>query len=413
MHSNKPLKVLMIAPTSFFGDYGCHVRILEETQSLQALGHQVVITTYYKGRDLPGITIRRTPPTPWHPTYEVGSSRHKYAFDVLLFATTLATAIRWRPNVLHAHLHEGALIGAVISRMLGIPLVLDFQGSLTAEMVDHHFLNANGRSYPWWRRLERALDHAPQAILTSTLHASRLLREQFGVPAGRITPLPDCVNAEFFRPPPSVEQAASLRSELGIPAGRNVIAYLGLLAEYQGTGLLLDVLAHLLARGQDVHLLLMGYPNVEEYRGKAAERGLSDRITFTGRVPYEQAPRFLSLGDIAVAPKLSLSEGNGKLLNYMAMALPVVAFDTPVNREYLGEQGLFAPPRDVHAFASRLVECLDNPARRRAIGAQLRRRAIERYSWRAAAERMVEVYQELIAVRQSPIAEPLASGERR
>ena len=50
-----PRKVLMIAPTSFFSDYGGHIRILEETLALQERGHQITIATYYKGRDLPGI----------------------------------------------------------------------------------------------------------------------------------------------------------------------------------------------------------------------------------------------------------------------------------------------------------------------------------------------------------------------
>ena len=42
-------RVLMIAPTSFFADYGCHVRILEEARALQAAGHAVTIATYHNG----------------------------------------------------------------------------------------------------------------------------------------------------------------------------------------------------------------------------------------------------------------------------------------------------------------------------------------------------------------------------
>ncbi|HOU40297.1 MAG TPA: glycosyltransferase family 1 protein, partial [Promineifilum sp.] len=49
----------MIAPTSFFSDYGGHIRILEETRALQARGVEVAIVTYYKGNDVPGIDIRR------------------------------------------------------------------------------------------------------------------------------------------------------------------------------------------------------------------------------------------------------------------------------------------------------------------------------------------------------------------
>ena len=77
------MHILSLAPTSFFNDYGCHVRILEEARALQALGHTVTILTYYKGNDVPGIRIIRTAPTPWHRDYEVGSSRHKFAFDAL------------------------------------------------------------------------------------------------------------------------------------------------------------------------------------------------------------------------------------------------------------------------------------------------------------------------------------------
>ena len=39
---------------------------------------------------------------------------------------------------------------------------------------------------------------------------------------------------------------------------------------------------------------------------------------------------------------ISRTEGLGKLLNYMAMGLPTVAFDVPVAREYLGDLGLYA-----------------------------------------------------------------------
>ena len=49
----------MLAPTPFFADRGCHVRIYEEARALQALGHRVTICTYHNGRDLPGFDIRR------------------------------------------------------------------------------------------------------------------------------------------------------------------------------------------------------------------------------------------------------------------------------------------------------------------------------------------------------------------
>ena len=126
-----PYHILSIAPTSFFADYGCHVRILEEIRALQQLGHQVTLCTYHTGDPVPGIRIVRMPRLPWQRRVRIGSHWHKPYFDLLLTATALVTAVRQRVDVVHAHLHEGALIGAVVARLLRCPLVFDYQGSLT------------------------------------------------------------------------------------------------------------------------------------------------------------------------------------------------------------------------------------------------------------------------------------------
>ena len=191
----------MIAPTSFFSDYGGHIRILEEMRARGDRWVELAVVTYYKGNDVPGIDIRRTSPLPWHVDYEVGSSRHKLAFDMYLAAQSLREARRFRPDIIHGHMHEGALIGGALARLLGVPLVFDYQGSLTAEMVDHHFLNPRGVVYPWAYRLESLITRRlPDAILVSSGQAMNLLREDFGVPPALIHALPDCADARQFDP---------------------------------------------------------------------------------------------------------------------------------------------------------------------------------------------------------------------
>ena len=119
-------------------------------------------------------------------------------------------------------------------------------------------------------------------------------------------------------------------------------------------------------------------------------------ITFSGRVPYGEAARWLCLGDVAVSPKRSLTEANGKLLNYMGCGLPVVASDIPVNRELLGEWGLFAPVDDAEAFAKRIQELLTDRGRASQVGAALRRRAEAMFAWPMLAERLELVYREAL-----------------
>lgn len=394
--------ILMIAPTSFFADYGCHVRILEEAQALQRLGQRLTIVTYYQGRDIDDLTIWRTRPIPWRANYEVGSSRHKVAFDALLSWTALKAALRLRPDIIHAHLHEGALIGAVLSRLIGAPLVFDFQGSMTAEMLDHGFLRRDGPFYRPLRWLERYIDHLPHAVLTSSHHAVEHLVQAFGCSPARLHPIPDCVNTGFFCPPTpdQAEALGALRAQLGLPANVPLVVYLGLLADYQGTPDLLQAAAVCRSMGVEAHFLIMGFPNVEFYQNMASRLGLDGYVTFTGKVPYELAPRYLALGDVAVAPKRSLTEGSGKLLNYMAMALPIVAYDTPVSREYLGDLGVYAPVGDYRALAERIAALLYDRRLAAWLGWRLRERAVAHYSWDVAGHTILDIYTRLARVGQ-------------
>jgi glycosyltransferase involved in cell wall biosynthesis len=394
-----PYRVLMIAPTSFFLDYGCHVRILEETRVLQKFGHCVKIVTYPLGRDLPGLDIERTIPIPFKSRHEVGPSRSKLIIDVLLALKSLQTAIHFKPDIIHAHLHEGALIGGVLSRLLRRPLVFDFQGSLTSEMVDHRFIAANGFIFKLVHWLEGHIDQLPHHILTSSMNAAHVLTNDFHVTATRVTVLSDCVDADNFVPVIDAARATNvddLRARLHIPRERKIVIYIGLLDEYRGTSVMLDAAKELLTRGVDAHFVIIGFPNIERYRAYAEQLGIASRTNFVGRIPYEDVPLWLALGDIAIEPKMSATESAGKVLNYMAIGLPTVAFDIPVMREYLGEWGMYAPLGDARAFADRMQLLLDEPARAREIGQALRRRAIEKFSWERAGHAIEQVYAKVL-----------------
>lgn len=400
------LKILMLAPTMFFADYGAHVRILEEGQSLQQRGHQVTILAYPNGRDVPGIEVRRCWGVPFNYRVIVGSSRHKIYLDVLLGLMAVWHVLRHKPDIIHAHLHEGALIGWVLSKLSGAPLIFDFQGSLTAEMIDHNFLQRQSPFYKVLYWLESHINHAADVILTSSTHAARLLVEQFGMPSQKIDPTPDCVGAETFSAERyTATEKEQLKQHLGLPPGKKVMAYLGVLTAYQGVDMLLEALVTLRKQRDDFHLLLMGYPAVEYYRIRARELGVSELVTFTGKVLYEEAPRYLAVGDVAVAPKISATEGSGKILNYMAMSLPTVAFNLPVSREFLGDGGIYAPEISSEGLLVALNRALDlSSAERTRLGAYLRQRVIRNFSWGRTAEQIEVVYRAMLAGEPLPAA---------
>ena len=68
------MKIVMIAPTPFFADRGCHTRIYGEIRGLQAMGHRVILVTYGLGRDMPGAETVRCFNFPWYRKLSAGPS---------------------------------------------------------------------------------------------------------------------------------------------------------------------------------------------------------------------------------------------------------------------------------------------------------------------------------------------------
>jgi glycosyltransferase involved in cell wall biosynthesis len=382
----------MVAPTPFFADRGCHVRIYEEARALLSSGHDVRIITYHLGRDMPGIPTIRIPTIPWYTKLEAGPSWHKLYLDALLMLRAVPLVLRFRPDIIHAHLHEGAFIGYFLKRLAGAPLILDYQGSLSGECVDHGFFSASSLAARAFRRVERMINGFADRIVTSSGSGASELINNWGMAAERVIPVIDGVDTKIFRPCPQHEG----RGRLGIPLDMPIVGYLGVLSRYQGIDLLLDCIQLLKSEGIGVHFLIMGFP-CERYKAAAEARGILDVITFTGKIDYAEAPMYLSAADIAVSPKLSPTEANGKLFNYMACGLPVIAFDTPVNREALGDAGVYAHYGDFRDLAEKIKSLLSDPEVRIAKSIQVREKAVRDHSWAARGRTMLEVYKTIVS----------------
>ena len=90
--------------------------------------------------------------------------------------------------------------------------------------------------------------------------------------------------------------------------------------------------------------------------------------------------------------------GCGKILNYMAMGLTTVTFETPVSREYLGPLGTFAGRTgDPAALADSIAGLLDDPQRRAELGQKLRERAARHFSWERTGRQLLNIYRTVLA----------------
>lgn len=387
------MRILVIAPTPFFADRGGHVRIIEELKAVKALGHKPVVFTYHLGNDVPGFEIRRTFRIPWYTKQEAGPSYHKLYLDILLFWKVLWALWREDWDIIHAHLHEGAFIAGMARsfRFKRIPLLFDYQGSLVKEMQDHRYLTSAIAKW-FFGRIERMANSFADLIITSSTNAAQLLWRDFGESQSHVQPLIDAVDTSQFHP--RVDSAV-IRHKLKLPKDRKIIAYLGVLSEYQGVGMMLEAFHIVAQKFPKVHFLIMGYPNVEQYQRLARKLGILAHCTFTGRVDYKLAPQYIKCGDIAVSFKASETEANGKIYNYMALGLPSVVSDTAVNREILGDLGIYCAQKP-DAIAEQILALLHDPERCHELGKKSADKIVREHSWQARGKQLEGIYEELV-----------------
>ena len=181
------------------------------------------------------------------------------------------------------------------------------------------------------------------------------------------------------------------RAKLG---GRPVrIGYITKWGVQKNFEVLFDAAARMIGQGRSIRLVLTLREDLPEnarliQRAKAA--GLDKVLENAGELdPIAISALYDSL-DIFVFPSLVESFGF-PLVEGLAKGLPIVAADTPSNREIAGDAALFFPPTDAELLAASVGEIIDNAALREAKSAASLRRA-RNFSWRHAAEQTLALF---------------------
>jgi glycosyltransferase involved in cell wall biosynthesis len=385
------MKILHIAPTPFFADRGCHVRILGEIRALQAQGHEIALVTYHNGRDVENIRIRRIINVPWYTKLEAGSSWHKFYLDLLLLVTAIRTYLEERPEIIHGHLHEGALIGKLVSLLLSrgkTPVIFDVQGSLTGELETYGFFRNFRPLKVIFHWLEKMICRLPDFFVCSSNSNSQFIKSKMNVPEHKVYSILDGIYNDFF----IGKENRAFKKKLGIPNGKKIVIYTGSLMRSKGIDYLLDAIPRIAETYKDVYFLIVGYP-VESSKKRVKDLKVEDLVYFAGKVDYFHLPQYLALADVAVDPKTDeAGEGSGKIVNYMGAGLPVICFGTMNNRMFLGKNGLYAALGNPEELGDRIAEALANENKARAIGEQNRERVYQKFSWHASGLKLLEVY---------------------
>ncbi len=280
--------------------------------------------------------------------------------------------------------------GAILSRVLGLPLVLEFNSSEVWK----------GR-YWGGLRLERAARLVEAINLRAAdriIVVSRVLRDELvtsGLPSDKVLVNPNAVDSRVFRADIGGER---VRRRLGVTS-EVVVGFSGTFGAWHGIPTLARALSLVLDARPDARWLLLGDGPLRPLIDQAlASPRLSERVAQVGMRPHAEMPAYLAACDILVSPHGRQADGGEffgsptKLYEYMASGRPIVASNLGQIAEVLsdGESALLVPPDDPEALAAAVIRLIDDSCLRVRLGSAARLAAEARHTWRQNAERVLE-----------------------
>ncbi|MBC8024594.1 MAG: glycosyltransferase family 4 protein [Steroidobacteraceae bacterium] len=378
-------------------------RVMQEARTLAAAGYVVSIICpkapgFEKSFErVDGIDIHRH----WLPREADGVLGYALEYSVALtleFWLSLKVLLGRGFDVLHACNPPDTifLIGGFY-KLLGKKFVFDHH-DINPELYEAKFGKRG-----WGRRLLVALERMSFRTANLVISTNESYRS---IATGRGRKNPGDVFV--VRSGPDLTRIRQVPPNPALKKGRKyLVGYVGVMGKQEGIDLLLQA-AQIIVKDQrrtDIQFgLVGGGTELPAMRELARSLGIADYVTFTGRAPDAELLEMLNTADICVNPDRANDMNDrstmNKIMEYMALAKPVVQFDLTEGRVSAGEASWYARPNDVADLAEKMVSLLGDEQQRIRMGAVGRERVERELSWQHEAPRLLAAYEHLLGVRQ-------------
>ena len=392
------------------GGQGVYVRYL--SRELSALGHDVEVFSGQPYPELdPGVVLTKVPsldlyrePDPFRVpklrefrdlidvqeflTMSVGGFP-----EPRTFARRIARLLARRVDAFDV-VHDNQTLGSGILDIekLGLPLVTTIHHPITIDRrIDLQAAPTRRRRFGvrrWYGfvTMQSRVARKLKFIITPSDSSSRDVVTEFGIDPARLRAIPLGVDERFVPP----------TDQPRVP-GR-ILAMASADAPLKGIATLLEAFAKLRTE-RDIHLVLVTSLKPGGVTAKLIDQlGISEHVQFVSGLSDAELVTWMGSAELACVP--SLYEGFSlPTAELMACATPLVVSRAGAIPEVVGPDGLAADivePGDVGELEQALARLLDDPDRRAAMGAAGRQRVLDLFSWKAVAEKVVDVYAEAI-----------------
>ena len=316
-------------------------------------------------------------------------------FTSACLALSLYVLVREGFDVIHAHNPPDTLVLVTgINKLLGRKVVFDHH-DLSPELYLSRYRDKREGLITRGLRLFEKLSVKCADVVIATNESYRAIDiERNGVAADRVFIVrngPDARRVRLIEPDPRLR---------GL--NKKILVYVGAMNPQDGLDHLLKAIQHLVhdLKRTDFHCVLIGSgDSLDELRAQAKDLGINDFVEFTGFIPDEDLVRYLSTADICLDPNPSspLNDVSTwiKVMEYMALAKPVVSFDLKETRVSAGPAALYAPPNDEYAFATIIANLMDDPARCIEMGRLGVARVQTELGWHVTSQNLLRAYERL------------------
>ncbi len=379
------MKVAMLLENN---PYPQDVRVRNEAESLAAAGHEVTViaprSAGQKAVEMVGqVTVRR---------YRLPVASGGIAGFLLEYAVAHAQLF-WRglrelvrgAEVIHLHNPPDTLFPiGLVARATGRKVVFDHH-DLFPDLFAEKF--GSSRLVALAEASQRAsLGTATTVLFTNRSQAENALAR--GLRPERLSIVRNGPRRATLR-----EASRAREGELDDPR----LVFVGELASHDGVLALPELMAKPGLERATLTLVGDG-PERSELSEAFSERGMADRIEFTGHVEHRLVPALIAAADICIDPapcsELNHRSTMIKVTEYLAAGRPVVAFGLTETRRTAEDAALYAPCGDLDAFAELIVRLAREPALRE----ELAERAIERADglvWERSEVELLGAYERL------------------
>ena len=182
-----------------------------------------------------------------------------------------------------------------------------------------------------------------------------------------------------------------------------MVGYVGVMGAQEGLDHLLEA-ARIMIREkqrQDVQFVLVGGgTELEKLKEISARLGLSDYVTFTGRVPDEVLLEVLCTADVCVNPDVANEMNDkstmNKIMEYRALGRPIVQYNLTEGRFSAQEASVYARPNDVADFTEKIEYLLNNPDKRKKMSIFGKKRVHKDLHWGIESKKYQGAYEWLL-----------------